>query len=104
MKYIAYGSEPESVKVMVDNEITHIRMARNYQPPDQNDDQSTGQWEETYQQIPVEDAPTKEQIAENENTWWLRGTAWSDRSYPTIEERTYALENALLELVKDGII
>jgi hypothetical protein len=92
MKYVAYGAEqPESVKVMVDGETVHIRMARNYQPPDPNDDQSTGQWEETYQQIPAREAPTKEQVASDEETWWNRGEIWADTA-KTLEDRISEVE------------
>jgi len=95
MKYIAYGSEPESVKVMIDSETVHIRMARNYQPPD--NDQSTGQWEETYQQIPAREAPTKEQVVADEETWWNRGIYWEESAFsPTINERISAIESVLL--------
>jgi len=100
MKYVAYGAEqPEPVKVMADSETVHIRMARNYQPPDPNDDQSTGQWEETYQQIPAEDAPTKEQVAANEETWWNRGTDWKPTADATIELRVSKLEKSLPEIL-----
>ena len=93
MKYIAYGAEqPEPVKVMADSETVHIRMARNYQPPDKNDDQSTGQWEETYQQIPAEDAPTKEQISADEETWWTRGENWTGGA-KTLENRVSDIES-----------
>ena len=98
MKYIAYGAEqPESVKVMVDGETVHIRMARNYQPPDPNDDQSIGQWEETYQQIDSASAPTAEQVAADEETWWNRGIYWEESAFsPTINERISAIESVLL--------
>ena len=100
MKYIAYGAEPESVKVMPGGETVHIRMARNYQPPDQNDDQSAGQWEETYQQIPAREAPTKEQVAADEETWWNRGIYWEESTTsPTINERISAIESVLLSQI-----
>lgn len=107
MQYTAYGREqPEDIKVMIDGDTAHIRMTRNYQSPDQNDDQSTGQWEETYQQINTMEAPTKEQIAENENTWWESGVAWKEQREETIEERMEELEteNAQLREVIDALI
>ena len=101
MQYTAYGREqPEDIKVMIDGDTAHIRMARNYQSPDQNDDQSTGQWEETYQQIPAREAPTKEQVAADEETWWNRGI-YSEESTtsPTINERISAIESVLLSQI-----
>ena len=96
MKYIAYGAEPELVKVMVDSETVHIRMARNYQPPDKNDDQSTGQWEETYQEISSESAPTADQVYADFETWWSRGEIWTDTA-KTLEDRI-----SKVEMVIDG--
>jgi len=77
---------------MIDGDTAHIRMARNYQSPDQNDDQSTGQWEETYQQIPAREAPTKEQVAADEETWWNRGENWTDTA-KTLEDRVSDIES-----------
>lgn len=107
MKYIAYGSkQPESIKVMEGGDTVHIRMARNYQPPDPNDDQSTGQWEETYQQIDPASAPTVEQVAASEETWWNRGVDWETAKAETTEERLNALltENARLLSALDIVI
>ena len=107
MQYVAYGqTAPEAVKVMPSGDITHIRMAQNFQAADPNDAESTGQWEETYQQINTMEAPTKEQIAENENTWWESGVAWKEQRGETIEERMEELEteNAQLREVIDALI
>lgn len=109
MQYIAYGQErPAAVKVMLDAAagIAHIRMARNYQPPDPQDDQSAGQWDETYQQIGMTEAPTPEQVAENESAWWERGAAWEEPKEATVEQRIQALEteNAELREVIDALL
>lgn len=101
MRYIAYGAQqPESIKVMTVGDVSHIRITRNYQEADSNDKNSSAQWEETYQQINASEAPTKEQVASDEETWWNRGIYWEELAFsPTINERISAIESVLLSQI-----
>lgn len=98
MQYIAYGQErPEDAKVMIDGEMAHIRMARNYTPPSPADDQP-GWWDETYQQVKADTALSADQILADADAWWERGASWEEPKNKTLEEQVAELRAENQEL------